>query len=323
MVAKSPAFGNLSCDEITYRGSVADVAMVRDQDADDSSSTSPKTINRRKLLRTAAAAGGVGGLGMITSNPVSAAESDDTDARSVSKRKSRDLLRRDESKAALSTAGIEQQNLAEASLVDITGPKQRTERWVTIPAADDSTFGYNTDENIAEVVTGSNSVVRATPRDGDIVVEDLRIGDDTTKRALQTLELSAEFEQALQNASVEAVEIDEAAASFDRESGTTMASVPAECGDGSDVLLMAEIAADDSLKAVYGLPSTSEGGVQLQANSGIDCWAGCISFGLLCSNVCVPCVSVPTPPTCAPCAVCVGITAGSACLRQCDLPKFW
>ena len=81
MVAKSPAFGNLSCDEITYRGSVADVAMVRDQDADDSSSTSPKTINRRKLLRTAAAAGGVGGLGMITSNPVSAAESDDTDAR--------------------------------------------------------------------------------------------------------------------------------------------------------------------------------------------------------------------------------------------------
>lgn len=299
--------------------------MVRDQDADDGSSTSPKTINRRKLLRTAAAAGGVGGLGMITSVPVGAAESDDTDGRSksVSERKARDLLRRDESRAALSTAGVERLNPAEASPVDITGPKQRVERWVTIPAADDTTFGYNTDENIAEVVTGSNSVVRATPRDGDVVVEDIQIGDDTTKRALQTLESSAEFEQALQNAGVEATKTDEAAASFDRESGTTMASVPAERGDGSNVLLMAEIAADDSLKAVYGLPSTPEGGVQLQANSGIDCWAGCISFGLLCSNVCVPCVSVPTPFTCAPCAVCVGITAGSACLRQCDLPKFW
>lgn len=175
----------------------------------------------------------------------------------------------------------------------------------------------------AEVKPSSNTVVRAKSEDSEISVENLVMGEKVTDEALQVLKGSTEFEQALQNADVEVMKTDEAAASFDRESGTTMAAVPAKQDDGSDVLLMAEIAADDSLQSVHGLPSTPEGGVQLQDNSGIDCWAGCISFGLLCSNVCVPCGSAPTIPTCAPCAVCVGVSAAISCSQQCDIPKFW
>ncbi|ELY87389.1 hypothetical protein C485_06670 [Natrinema altunense JCM 12890] len=233
-----------------------------------------------------------------------------------------EILRREVSKAALEAAGITPPNPSEAKRVDVSGPKNNTERWIAIPAAEGTTFSYNENENIAEVQRDSESFVRATARDGDIIVEDVKLGDEVTNRALRILQSSDEFDQALDNADVDDVMTDKVAANFDRESGITRAFVPTTLENGETLMLMAEIDENESLKSVYGLPSSSSG-ISTQDDDDIECWIGCISFGITCANVCTPCASAPTIPTCAPCAVCVGATAAAACARECDIPKFW
>ncbi|RRJ31876.1 hypothetical protein EIK79_06240 [Halocatena pleomorpha] len=100
----------------------------------------------------------------------------------------------------------------------------------------------------------------------------------------------------------------------------TRVFVPAELKDGSKKILLVEINEDNSLKSVYGFPGTSDG-ITIQ-ESAIDCWADCIVVGVICTNVCAPCLSAPTPPTCAPCAVCIGGSA-SACAVKCGIEQFW
>lgn len=85
-------------------------------------------------------------------------------------------------------------------------------------------------------------------------------------------------------------------------------------------MLLTELSSDGSLKTVYALPLGTDG-VTAQ-ESAIDCWADCISFGVVCSSVCTPCVSAPTIPTCAPCGVCIGGTA-TLCAGKCGIEQFW
>lgn len=270
---------------------------------------------RRDVLKGIGVVGGVSVFGL---GSVQAREQDE----SVPSQKVTELLNREESRAALETADVERPNPTAAKRIDISGPRQSAEEWITAPAGEDATFGYNTDENIAEIVLDSESVVRARAHDDDMIVEDLELGEDVTEDALETLKSSDDFDEALNDASVTDLKTDEAAANFDNESGVTRAFVPAERRDGDSVMLLAEIDEDGSLNAVYGLPTAPEDGVSVQ-DDGIECWIGCISFGLLCSNVCVPCASAPTPYTCAPCAVCVGASAAIACSRECSIPQFW
>ncbi|WP_238709308.1 hypothetical protein [Natronorubrum halophilum] len=269
--------------------------------------------DRRTLLKGIGVASGAGIFGFGT---VQARTRDE----SVSSDRVADILRRAESRAALETADVERPDITAAKKVDVTGPKNTTERWISVPVSEDVTFSYNPDENIAEVQQRSDSFVRATARDGDVIVEDVELGDDVTEDAVRTLKSSDEFDEALDNGDVAAVKTADAAANFDRISEVTRVFVPAELEGGDDVMLLAEIGGDGSLDSVYGLPTASEIGTQ---DDGIDCWIGCLSFGLTCANVCTPCAAAPTAPTCAPCAVCVGVTAAAACARECSIPEFW
>ncbi|WP_254611689.1 hypothetical protein [Haloterrigena gelatinilytica] len=272
-------------------------------------------VGGRDILRGIGATGSIGAIGIGT---VQAR----TDDESVPEREVAEILRKAVSRAALETAGLDQPDPTEARRVTVSGPGHVTEEWIALPVGDDETFSYNPEKEIAEIERNSNSLVRATAHDGDVIVEDLLLGEAVTEDAIETLESSDEFEQALNNAGVVEVELEDAAANFDRESGTTRAFVPVTNAGGSESTLFVEIAPDDSLEAVYGLPADTSG-VGLADSDGIECWIGCLGFGLTCANVCTPCASVPTAPTCAPCAVCVGATAAAACARECDIPEFW
>lgn len=276
--------------------------------------TNPK-FDRRDILKGIGATGSVVAFG---SGTVQARTQDD----SVPANEVAEILRKEVSQAALEQADLRRPNPTEAERVEVTGPKHVTEEWIALPVGDDETFSYNPEKEIAEIERSSNSLIRATARDDEVIVEDLLLGETVTEQAVETLESSSEFDEALGNADAVDADFEGVAANFDRISGVTRAFVPVTRSDGSDEMLLVELDENDGLESVYGLPSESGDGMQAQ-NDGMECWIGCLGFGLTCSNVCMPCASAPTAPTCAPCAVCVGATAAAACARECSILQFW
>lgn len=261
-------------------------------------------INRRKLLKRIGAATGASifAPGIVQARP---------QEQSVPKRRVEEILQHKASQVALDTAGVASDSLR---LDDATEQTIDTDLWIRIPADSGETFTYNIDGTIAEVQTNSNTFVRATPEDDGVFVEDLKMGEEVTNKALQTLADSTDWSEALENGGVVTVMTDDAAAHRDRISGLTRVVVPGELEGGDETLLIAEINENNSLKTVYDFPGTA-GGMTTQ-QSAIDCFVECIPITSACTQVCVPCVSAPNQFTCAPCAVCLG-AAGTGCAVKC------
>lgn len=266
-------------------------------------------INRRNLLKRVGAAAGVSAAGI---GSVQAGNND------VSSAEAKATLDHDVSKAALERADVDPDSLAFGEAIE---RQVKTEQWVQIPVdGDGEHFAYNDDENVAEIKTGSDILVRARRDDGDIVVEALELGDEVTAEALDTLAASDDWDEMLEERNVASVDTEDAAAHRDLESGITRVFVSAELADGVPVLLIAEIAQDDSLKSVHAVPGSS-GGISTQ-ESAFDCWVNCITWGTFCMTPCQVCVADPTRISCAPCAVCIGGTA-AGCAAKCGLEQFW
>lgn len=271
-------------------------------------------FNRRKVIKSIGAAAGAGAVGVGTVQG-------DSQEKPVSEDEVNRALQSKEIKAALDTADVQPRSLGVDEAVE---QEVNSKRWVKVPVDGDAEYlAYCDERDTAEIKTSSSSVVKATLEDDGVLVEDLQSGEEITAEALNKLENSDNYDKALQNGDVKTVKTSDATANFDRESETMRVVAPAELQNGDDVMLLVEIADDDSLEAVHGIPSPSKDEITIQDNDGIECWAGCIGFGLTCSNVCTPCVSFPTIPTCTPCGVCVSVTAGAACARECDIPTFW
>lgn len=261
-------------------------------------------INRRKLLKRIGAATGASifAPGIVQAR---------TQEQSVPKSRVKEILQRKVSQVALDTAGIDSNSLR---LDDATEQTVNSDKWIRIPTDGDEVSTYIIDRTIAEIQTSSNTFVRAKPEVDGVFVEDLKMGEEVTNKALQTLEDSADWSEALENGGVVTVTSDDAAAHVDRISGITRVIVPGELEGGDKTMLIAEINENNSLNTVYGFPGTS-GGITTQ-QSAIDCFAECIPITSACTQLCVPCVSAPNQFTCAPCAVCLG-AAGTGCAVKC------
>lgn len=267
-----------------------------------------KDTNRRTILKsigtmTAATTFGTGA--------VHASQGEDIAAEDV-----KTTLEYEEAQAALDTADIDHDSL---EIEDATKQTVDSETWIDVPVTGKGkrVFSYNSDERLAEIKVNPNTLVRAQAKDKEVSVEKLTMSNGVTSRALATLEDDADYEAALEEANVDTVMTDDAAAHVDEISGITRVFLPVEFADESEQLLLIEIEKDDSLEAVYGLPTESEIGTM-----GIECWASCITVGRFCRTVCSPCLSAPTKPTCTPCAVCIGGSA-TACAVGCGISQFW
>ncbi|ELZ10166.1 hypothetical protein C478_14767 [Natrinema thermotolerans DSM 11552] len=265
-------------------------------------------INRRKLLKSVgiAAGAGVAGIGNVQA---SSGDVSTTDAETA--------LDRDVSRTALKTAGVDPDSIA---IEDATETQVRTERWVQVPIEGDAEhFAYNDEADVAEIKTGENTLVRARRDDGEIRVENLVLGDAVTTEALETLQASDDWTEALENGEVATVDTADAAAHRDLESGVSRVFVSATLESGADTLLIAEIDGAE-LGSVYSLAGQSDG-ITTQ-ESAIDCWVNCITWGTFCATPCQVCVADPTRVSCAPCAVCIGGTA-AGCAAKCGIEQFW
>jgi len=269
-------------------------------------------INRRKLLKSIGAATGASAFGLGTAQAK-------TQEEPVSESEVEDILQRKESQVALNTASVDSNSLRTGKA---TEQQINSAPWVEVPVDGDTAdyLAYNTSNNIAEIKTGSNTLVRAKPDDNGIFVEDLKMGEEATTEALQTLEDSANWNDALKTGNVVSMNTDDAAAHLDRVSGVSRAFVPAELKSGDRVVLIVEINEDNRLNSVYGLPKESDGITTQQ--SAIDCWVDCVDITTVCYVPCQPCIYGPTIPTCTPCGACLGAGA-VGCAGYCGLEQFW
>lgn len=272
---------------------------------------------RRSVLKGMGAAAGASifGFGNVTARDSEAAVSNDQVRRILRREETQSVIQR----AGLSTARVERATAKEITLYNDTGVKLSSEEWLVIPYGDEKSVAYNPDERIAELETEAGTIVRATPEGDGLFLEELEIGDAATKETLETLTKNPDYETALDRANVASTKEFEAAAHRDRVSGTRRAFIPATQDDGNEITLFAEIDAEGELSSLYGFSAPTDIG---PAGDPIECWAECITFGVVCMHVCNPCVSVPTIPTCSPCAVCIGGTA-SVCAVACGIEEFW
>ncbi|WP_210424888.1 hypothetical protein [Halorussus halobius] len=267
-------------------------------------------VNRRKLLKGIGVAAGTSAFGF------GSAQADGGD---VSESEVEAALETEEIAVALETAGLRVESLQTG---DATGQTVNRSLWLEVPVAGDAAeyLAYNDENSIAEIKLDETELVRTESRDDGVFVERLRMGEAVTAEALRALEATRDWEQALESGNVDSVNVDEAAAHVDETSGVRRVFVPAELGDGTETLLMAEISADGGLASVYSFSGGSDGPTTTE--SAIDCWANCITWGTFCSTPCSVCVGAPSAPTCSPCAVCIGGTA-TVCAGKCGIEQFW
>lgn len=286
---------------------VSKTAMSEEDNADKTEKTrSTSSVNRRHFVKCLGTAGSIGVFGVGTTR-ASAEEGP------ISRSRAKEIIQKEVSQVALKVAKIRPEadsfELEEAIETEIDDVQ-----WIQIPTEEADLFAYNVEEDIAEIKVNSNEFVRANFRDDEIHVEKLKTGEDVTNKGLKILKNNDEWRRALENNDVESVNTNEADAHLDRVSGISRVFTPATLESGDETMLITEIREDNSLNSVYSLSGSTDGVTTQQ--SAIDCFAECITFGAICSTVCVPCVSAPNQFTCAPCAACLGAT-GVSCAVQC------
>lgn len=225
------------------------------------------------------------------------------------------LLEDEAVRTALSTADIDKTVLefSEATTVTVD-----SDVWVEVPVDAGEETAFATDRNgRAEVKTGPNSAVRVDTTGDETTVEDLEMGQAVLEETLQLVD-DREWTAMLDQAGIRAIDPEEADAHVDHTSGVRRVVAAAETTDGQTTSLLLEIGADGSIQR--GFDFSKQDGVR--KDGAIDCWTKCIKIGYLCTLTCKACIATPAKPTCIPCAVCVGGSAGS-CAATCGIAEFW
>lgn len=256
---------------------------------------------RRDVVKKIGAAAGVAAVGA---------------AQPVAAERATDVLDRDEVRLALEEAGVETAALDQgASTTEVV----RSETWVKIPVATDAAeYVASNETDTAEVVTGDNSVVRATVDDDGRRVENLEMGQQVVDETFRTID-DRDLRRVMDEADVVSLVREDADAHVDHTTGTRRLFVDGETQSGETAGLLLEVEADGSVSSGFDL-STRDG--VSTTESAIDCWVNCITWGTFCSTPCTVCVADPTRISCAPCAVCIGGTA-TVCAAKCGIEQFW